>query len=51
AAELASAQRITASALRETGTVHHIVPERDDDTPESLAIAVAAECATHLTAP
>ncbi|MDX6252637.1 MAG: acyl-CoA carboxylase subunit beta [Kribbellaceae bacterium] len=51
AAELASAQRITASALRETGTVHHIVPERDDDTPESLAIAIAAECATHLAAP
>ena len=49
AAELASAQRITAVALRETGTVHHIVPERDDDTAESLAIALAAECATHLT--
>jgi acetyl-CoA carboxylase beta subunit/acetyl-CoA carboxylase alpha subunit len=49
AAELASAQRITAVALQETGTVHYIVPEHDDDTPEALAIAVAAECANRLT--
>ena len=49
AAELASAQRITAIALRQTGTVHHIVPEHDDDTPESLAIALAAECAAQLS--
>lgn len=48
AAELARAQRITATALRETGTVHHIVPELAGDTPESLALAVAAECAAHL---
>ncbi|QNE16837.1 hypothetical protein F1D05_01640 [Kribbella qitaiheensis] len=34
---------------RPTGTVHHLVPERDDDTPETLAVAVAAECAAHLS--
>ncbi|HET6292484.1 MAG TPA: carboxyl transferase domain-containing protein [Kribbella sp.] len=49
AAELASAQRITAIALHQAGTVHHIVPERDDDTAETLATALAAECANHLT--
>lgn len=49
AAALASAQRITAVALRDTGTVHHIVPERDDDSAESFAVALAAECASHLT--
>ncbi|GAA1614211.1 carboxyl transferase domain-containing protein [Kribbella sancticallisti] len=48
APELASAQRITAVALRETGTVHHIIPERDDDSAESLAVALAAECAARL---
>jgi acetyl-CoA carboxylase carboxyl transferase subunit beta len=49
AAVMASTQRITASDLHATGTVHHIVPEPGDDTPESLAKALAAECAAHLT--
>jgi acetyl-CoA carboxylase carboxyl transferase subunit beta len=48
APQMATAQRITATALRETGTVHHIVPERTDDTAESLAVALAAECAAYL---
>jgi acetyl-CoA carboxylase carboxyl transferase beta subunit len=48
AAAMASTQRITATELQATGTVHHLVPEPDDDTPESLAGAVAAECAAHL---
>jgi acyl-CoA carboxylase subunit beta len=48
AAQMAATQRITAAALHETGTVHHLIPEHDTDTPESLSQAVAAECATHL---
>jgi acetyl-CoA carboxylase carboxyl transferase subunit beta len=48
AATMASAQRITAPALHATGTAHHLVPEPDDDTAETLALAVAAECAAHL---
>jgi acetyl-CoA carboxylase carboxyl transferase subunit beta len=48
AAAMASTQRITATDLHGTGTVHHVVPEPDDDTPESLAKALAAECAAHL---
>ncbi|WP_020387132.1 carboxyl transferase domain-containing protein [Kribbella catacumbae] len=50
AADMASAQHITATALHGTGTVHHLIPERDDDTAESLALAVVAECASHLSA-
>lgn len=49
ASDMASSQRITATALRETGTVHHIVPEHDDDTAESLATALVAECARRLS--
>jgi acetyl-CoA carboxylase carboxyl transferase subunit beta len=49
AAAMASTQRITATDLQATGTVHHVVPEPDDDTPESLAQALTAECAGHLT--
>jgi acyl-CoA carboxylase subunit beta len=46
---LAAAQQITSTALRANGTVHHIVCEPDDDTPEALTKALAAECAAHLT--
>ncbi|MFI5709439.1 carboxyl transferase domain-containing protein [Kribbella sp. NPDC051620] len=46
---MATTQRITATDLQATGTVHHIVPEPADDAPESLAKALAAECAAHLT--
>ncbi|GAA3583512.1 carboxyl transferase domain-containing protein [Kribbella ginsengisoli] len=46
---MASTQRITAADLKEIGTVHHVIPEPDDDTPESLAKAIAAECAAHLS--
>jgi acetyl-CoA carboxylase carboxyl transferase subunit beta len=48
AATMASTQRITATDLHATGTVQHVVPEPADDTPQSLAQALAAECATHL---
>lgn len=48
AEELAVAQRISAFDLHELGTVHRLVPERDDDTPETLAHAVAAEVAGQL---
>ena len=50
AAEMAEAQRVRAVDLLEDGTVHHVVPERDDDTPETLAVAVVAEIATRLEA-
>lgn len=49
APELAAAQRIAAPDLHAAGTIHHLIPEHDDDTPESLAQAVAAECAIHLS--
>ncbi|MEV8373272.1 carboxyl transferase domain-containing protein [Kribbella sp. NPDC056861] len=49
ASELAAAQRITSTELRANGTVHHIVPEPEDDTPEALTKALAAECAEHLS--
>jgi acetyl-CoA carboxylase beta subunit len=48
APDLANAQHITAPALRAAGIVHHVVRELADDTPESLAVALAAECAGHL---
>ncbi|MCW2800570.1 MAG: acetyl-CoA carboxyl transferase, partial [Aeromicrobium sp.] len=34
--------------LFEAGTVHHIVPEPDGDSPESFAKAIAAEVAAQL---
>ncbi|TCO47187.1 acetyl-CoA carboxylase carboxyl transferase subunit beta [Kribbella antiqua] len=49
AAEMAAAQHITATELHAAGTIHHLIPEQDSDTPESLAIAVAAECAARLS--
>lgn len=48
AAEMAEQQGITALDLHEGGTVHHLVPEPDDDTPETFARAMAAEVATRL---
>lgn len=50
AAEMAEAQRVGAIDLLESGTVHHIVPEPDGDTPEGLARAIAAEVAAQLVA-
>ncbi|GAA1727211.1 carboxyl transferase domain-containing protein [Isoptericola hypogeus] len=48
AAEVAEAQNVRAVDLRAEGAVHHVVPERDDDGPRELAVAVAAECARQL---
>jgi acetyl-CoA carboxylase carboxyl transferase subunit beta len=48
AAEMAQAQRVSAVDLMADGTVHHIVPEQDDDTAEALAVAVAAEVGGRL---
>lgn len=48
APELATAQRITAPDLHASGTIDHLVPEHPADTPETLAVAIAAECAAHL---
>jgi acetyl-CoA carboxylase carboxyl transferase subunit beta len=50
APELAAAQHITAPDLHAAGTIHHLVPEHDDDTAETLAVAMAAECAARLKA-
>jgi acetyl-CoA carboxylase carboxyl transferase subunit beta len=49
AAEMAEAQRVGALDLFEAGTVHHIVPEPDGDTPEAFARAIAAEVAAQLS--
>jgi acetyl-CoA carboxylase carboxyl transferase subunit beta len=49
AAEMAEAQGIGAAALQTSGIVHRVVPELDDDTPESLSVAVAAAVADELT--
>lgn len=48
AEEMANRQQIRAADLRALGIVHRIVPERDDDSAERLARAVAAECAAML---
>lgn len=48
AAELAEAQRVAAIDLLHAGTVHHVVPEHDDDTPETFATAVAATIASTI---
>jgi acyl-CoA carboxylase subunit beta len=45
---MAAAQRITSVELQAAGTVHHVIPEHDSDTAESLCQAVAAECAARL---
>jgi acetyl-CoA carboxylase carboxyl transferase subunit beta len=48
APEMAAAQGVGALSLLAGGDVHGVVPELDEDTPESLARAVAAEIAHHL---
>ncbi|MCX6399024.1 MAG: acetyl-CoA carboxyl transferase [Propionibacteriales bacterium] len=48
AAEMASQQKVGALDLLAAGDVHAVIPERDDDTPETLARAVAAEVAARL---
>lgn len=48
AAEMAERQRVRAVDLQAGGTVHHVVPEPDGDTPQDLARAVAAECAARI---
>ena len=48
APQLAEQQRIRAIDLLEAGTVHHVVPEHDDDTAETFATAIAATVAEKL---
>ncbi len=48
AEEMATRQQVRALDLAANGTVHRIVPEREDDSAETLARAVAAECAAML---
>jgi acetyl-CoA carboxylase carboxyl transferase subunit beta len=48
AAEMSEQQGVSALDLFEGGTVHHLVPEPDDDTPEAFANAMAAEVGTRL---
>jgi acetyl-CoA carboxylase beta subunit len=48
AEEMADRQQIRAVDLAAGGTVHRIVPEREDDDAATLARAVAAECAALL---
>ncbi|WGX97580.1 carboxyl transferase domain-containing protein [Nocardioides sp. L-11A] len=51
AAEMAAHQKVGALDLLADGNVHGVVPERDDDTPETLARAVVAEIAARLADP
>jgi acetyl-CoA carboxylase carboxyl transferase subunit beta len=48
AAEMAEQQGVSALDLFEGGTVNHLVPEPDDDTPETFARAMAAEVGARL---
>ncbi|TNM48180.1 acetyl-CoA carboxyl transferase [Nocardioides albidus] len=48
AAEMAAQQKVGALDLLADGDVHGVVPERDDDTAETLARAVVAEIAARL---
>lgn len=48
AAEMAEAQHVRAVDLLEMGTVHHVIPEPEGDTPEAFALAIAAECGAQL---
>lgn len=43
AAELAEQQQVSSIELKRSGVVHHLIAEFDDDTPQDLASAVAAE--------
>jgi acetyl-CoA carboxylase carboxyl transferase subunit beta len=45
---MAEQQGVSALDLFEGGTVHHLVPEPDDDTPETFARAMAAEVGARL---
>lgn len=51
APEMAAAQHVGALDLLASGDVHAVIPERADDTPESLARAVVAAVAHHLRTP
>ena len=48
AAELAGSQKVSALELHKSGTLHQIVPEFDDDSPQAFAQAIAAECGAQL---
>ncbi|MDQ3157277.1 MAG: acetyl-CoA carboxylase carboxyltransferase subunit alpha/beta [Actinomycetota bacterium] len=48
APEMAEAQHVRAVDLLEMGTVHHVIPEPERDTPEAFALAIAAECGAQL---
>jgi acetyl-CoA carboxylase carboxyl transferase subunit beta len=48
AAEMSEQQGVSSLDLFEGGTVHHLVPEPDDDTPETFAHAIAAEVGARL---
>ncbi len=50
AAQVAERQRVSAIDLLADGTVHHVVPEVDQDTPATLAAAVTAEIGAALVA-
>ncbi len=43
AAEMAEQQRVSSIELMRSGVVNHLIAEFDDDTPQALATAVAAE--------
>lgn len=43
AAEMAEQQRVSSIELKRSGVVNHLIAEFDDDTPQDLASAVAAE--------
>ena len=48
AAEMAESQGIGSAALVASGIVHRVVSELPEDSPESLAVAVAATVANEL---
>jgi acetyl-CoA carboxylase carboxyl transferase subunit beta len=50
AEQMSQTQRVGALDLQAGGTVHHVVPEPADDTPETFARAVAAEVGAQLVA-
>lgn len=54
AAELAREQQVSSIDLKRLGIVRHLVAEFDDDTPQDLALAIAAEVGywlRHLSSP
>jgi acetyl-CoA carboxylase carboxyl transferase subunit beta len=48
AADMAEKQGVSALDLLKGGTVHHVMPELDDDTPETFSNAMAAEVGARL---